>query len=47
MMTASPGAFEENRSVVESLGGTWLLTKPHTPEELAAAIVRGLADAAH
>jgi PAS domain S-box-containing protein len=43
MMTSSPGVMEENRSVVEALGGAILLGKPYTAEELATAIARKLA----
>jgi PAS domain S-box-containing protein len=42
MMTASPLVFEESRSAVEALGGTALLTKPCTPDELAAVLMRPL-----
>jgi DNA-binding response OmpR family regulator len=42
MMTASPGTLEASRSVIESLGGVMLLTKPHTAEDLARAIGAGL-----
>jgi DNA-binding response OmpR family regulator len=41
VMTASPGALEENRSAIEALGGRVLLSKPCTPQELATAIVSG------
>jgi CheY-like chemotaxis protein len=39
MMTASPLALEESRSAVESLGGATLLSKPCTPDELAAVLI--------
>jgi len=44
MMTASPGMLEESRPVVEALGGARLIAKPCTPEDLATAIARGLAE---
>lgn len=42
MMTASPGVLEESKSVVEALGGTTLLSKPCTIEELAMAIAQSI-----
>ena len=42
MMTASPHLLKENRSGVEALGGATLLSKPCTPDELAAALVHHL-----
>ncbi len=43
MMTSSPGVSEQNRSIIESLGGAMILSKPHSIEELANAISRGMA----
>ncbi|HEX2171560.1 MAG TPA: response regulator [Dehalococcoidia bacterium] len=42
MMTASPGAYDESRSVIEMIGDVALLRKPWTAEELVQAIVRGV-----
>jgi CheY-like chemotaxis protein len=44
ILTASPGMLEESRPVVEALGGVRLMAKPCTPEELATAIARVLAE---
>jgi CheY-like chemotaxis protein len=43
MMTASPGAFDENRSTIAALGSSTLLCKPCTAEELAEAIAGAVA----
>jgi CheY-like chemotaxis protein len=43
MMTASQGMLEYSRSAIEALGGSTLRLTPCTAEELAAAIVQGLA----
>ncbi len=43
IMTASPGALEEGESAVGTLGVSGLLSKPFTAEDLAEAILRGLA----
>jgi DNA-binding response OmpR family regulator len=42
MMTASPGALEETRSAIETLGGLALSNKPLTAEEVAMVIARVL-----
>ena len=42
MMAASPHLLEENGSGVEALGGATLLSKPCTPDELAAGLVQQL-----
>lgn len=46
MMTASPGAAEESRSAIETLGCATLLSKPCTAEELVAVIAAGASIAA-
>jgi CheY-like chemotaxis protein len=42
MMTASPAVLEEQASAIEALGGSALLRKPTTAEELASALARAL-----
>ena len=46
MMTANPQLPEESRLALEALGATGVLSKPCTPDELAAVLVRHLAPGA-